>query len=69
VHHLAEKSTNCSQEWDKAYVENGLHLRKLNTLMKTRYCSIFILDGFFKFEFFKKKLESDFATNVFVIIL
>jgi hypothetical protein len=52
-----KKPKNCSQEWDKACVEGDLHLRKLNTLVKTRYCSIFILDIF-----------SNFATNVFVII-
>jgi hypothetical protein len=49
-----KKFENCSEEWDKAYVESGLHPRKLNTLVKTRYCSIFILDNFFKFEFKKK---------------
>jgi len=37
--------------------------------MKTSYYSIFILDNFFKFDFLKIILESNFATNVFVIIL
>jgi hypothetical protein len=47
-----KKFENCSQEWDKACVEGGLHPKKLNTLVKTRYHSLLILDNFFKFEFF-----------------
>ncbi len=53
---------NCSQKWDKICVEGGLHPRK-------RCCLVFNLDYFFRFQSLKKYLESNFATNVFVIIL
>jgi hypothetical protein len=43
---FGQKNGKGQQEWTKAYVEFGLALRKLNTLMKTRqvfylmYCCV-----------------------------
>ncbi len=36
-----KKSGKGKQEWNKAYVETGICPRKLNTLMKTKFSSLF----------------------------